>query len=66
MGKTIEIESINDMCLLMCDNVIPQKKVRIIDGYDNFDACYHTGIYEDYECSLCPHNSECSGYDEKD
>lgn len=29
---------------------------------DCFDACYHTGIYEDYECELCPYKFECSGY----
>lgn len=28
MGLEIEVNSLEDMCLLMCDNVIPKKKPR--------------------------------------
>ena len=28
MGIEIEVNSLEDMCLLMCDNVLPNKKAR--------------------------------------
>lgn len=28
MGIEIEVDSLEDMCLLMCDNIIPQNKDR--------------------------------------
>lgn len=31
-----------------------------------YDMCWNTGDYEDQYCPLCPHNSECSGYDDRD
>lgn len=31
-----------------------------------FDNCYETGNYEDYDCESCPHKSDCSGYKEDD
>lgn len=31
-----------------------------------YDACWNTGEYEDQYCPLCPHNSECSGYEDRD
>ena len=27
-----------------------------------YERCWATGEYEDQDCELCPHNSECSGY----
>lgn len=31
-----------------------------------YDACWNTGEYEDQYCPLCPHSSECSGYEDRD
>jgi len=31
-----------------------------------FDACYITGNYNDLPCEICPHRSDCSGYEEDD
>lgn len=31
-----------------------------------YDACWNTGEYEDQYCPLCPYNSECSGYEDRD
>ena len=31
-----------------------------------YDNCYDTGIYEDYNCEGCPHKYECSGYEGDD
>lgn len=61
MGKTVSIKSLEEMCNLMCDNKLP---IRNRD--DDFEFCYQTGLYEDYICELCPHNFECSGYEERD
>lgn len=30
-----------------------------------YDACWNTGEYEDQYCPLCPHSSECSGYEDR-
>ena len=38
-------------------------KDNIQNQYDN---CYETGNYEDQYCELCPHKSECSGYEDHD
>lgn len=62
MGKTIVINSLSEMCDLMCDNRLPRRN----KAQDDYDACYATGIYEDYECSLCPHRYDCSGYEDHD
>lgn len=31
-----------------------------------YDACWNTGEYDDQYCPLCPHSSECSGYEDRD
>ena len=33
---------------------------------NSYDACWNTGEYEDQYCPLCPHSSECSGYEDRD
>lgn len=58
MGETIIIDSLEAMCSLMCDNQFSRKTKT----QDDYEACWQTGIYEDYVCELCPHNFECSGY----
>lgn len=32
----------------------------------DFESCWNTGEYDGQMCDLCPHNSECSGYEEED
>lgn len=32
---------------------------------DSYDACWDTGEYEDQYCPLCPHSSECGGYEDR-
>lgn len=31
-----------------------------------YDDCWNSGEYEDQYCPLCPHNSECGGYEDRD
>ena len=62
MGKTIPVKIIGEMSDLIFDNRF-SRKTKIQDDYE---ACWQTGIYEDYTCELCPHNFECSGYEERD
>lgn len=33
---------------------------------DSYNACWNTGEYKDQYCPLCPHSSECSGYEDRD
>jgi len=35
-----------------------------MNKYDEYDLCYSTGDYDGYDCELCPHKSDCSGYDD--
>lgn len=32
----------------------------------DFERCWQTGEYIDQICSMCPHNSECSGGQDED
>lgn len=47
MGLTIDIDSTEDMCRLMCDNEIPRKKGR--NKMEKIKHCLETykGLYED-------------------
>jgi len=45
MGIEIQVDSLEDMCLLMCDNVIPRKKPRREDGA----KLYNKALFKDKE-----------------
>ena len=38
MGKEIVIDSLEDMCALMCDNVLPKEKPKKDDPEDKKEA----------------------------
>lgn len=33
----------------------------MVSMVEQYEFCWHTGMYDGQECSLCPHRSECSG-----
>ena len=61
MGIVIRVNTLEDMCRLMCDNIIPTNS----QYEDEYERCWQTGEYDDQYCADCPHNSDCNGEDEE-
>ena len=37
-----------------------------LEMLESYDLCFGTGFYDNDDCELCPHKSECSGYEGDD
>lgn len=61
MGIEIRVNSLEDMCGLMCDNSISTNS----QYEDEYERCWQTGEYDDQYCADCPHNSDCNGEDDE-
>lgn len=33
---------------------------------NNYEQCWNTGIYDGYDCEMCPYKNECSGYEDEE
>lgn len=56
---------------VLAENNKEQDLLEIVKGYyetfgDDYEDCWRTGNYDDQYCPLCPHSSECSGYEDRD